>query len=547
MTTTTSNKRKKTYDTTTEKKRKIGTLLDYVERNGDENQRNQVVSDTHLVQVALDRRQWYRIAKPLPNEDWKVMAIPKVSKLRVNDDVVEPYPLYEETDQWVCVPRFFGIEKYGPVPLARNHLTEGEPMNFDLEFGLKLQNTPQRPQLDAANAWLNNNGGEGILCLYCGAGKTVIAIYLALQKRRRTLILVHNEGLMHQWVERINMICPNAKVGIIRQKKHEVEGMDFVIGMIQTVRGINDEDIFNTIGLVIVDECHHIAAKTFSQAVLKTKARYIMGLSATPERKDGLTYVLHWLLGPMVFHIGRQDKIPQQITQIIYDKGNQKVIKYKNGMVGVPTMITRMTRDTKRNQLIDFCLKRLNSLGCKILLVSDRREHLEEMFEKYSEKVYDVGLYIGRLKKSQLEEAKKRQIILASYSMAQEFLDIPGLNGLILSTPCMSNIEQVVGRLRENLASGYDKRCTVDEDDEREEELEFLFQSVGLSHKTINIILGYAQQKLSRERIVYDIVDPFDLFDGMSWKRYKTYKDLRYEVRRVSTEEFLGQFNSFID
>ena len=107
---------------------------------------------------------------------------------------------------------------------------------------------------------------------------------------------MHNEGLLYQWIERINMICPTAKVGTIRQQKCEIEGMDFVIGMLQTVRSTTAD--LRSFGMVMVDEAHHIAARTFSQSVLKTRAKYILGLSATPERKDGMAHKIHFPFVP---------------------------------------------------------------------------------------------------------------------------------------------------------------------------------------------------------------------------------------------------------
>ena len=480
--------------------------------------------------TSLDHYYW--IQKPLPNEDWKVMACP-ISK-GFNDTDIEPYPLYIEKEECIGVPRFFGTEKYGK-PIQDN-TSLGESMNPSVIFTWELQNTPQKPQKKAVDAWLKNQG-KGILCLPCGTGKTVISIYLAVLMKRKTLVLVHNEGLLHQFKENIEKMVPEAKVGIIRQQKCEIEGMDFVIGMIQTLRSTTIS--LDSFGMVIVDECHHIAAKTFSQAMLKTKPRYILGLSATPERKDGLTHVLHWLLGPIVFQTERKDISPQKIIQVEYTFGNQKVVKYRNGQIGIPTMVTRMTIDPKRNQLIDICLKKLiNAKGIvKILVVSDRRDHLMYLNNIYGQE-YDTGLYIGQLKKTELEDAKKKFIIFASYGMAQEFLDIPGLNGLLMASPCSANTEQVVGRLREGKNKVYP-------DEEQKGDYEKLFNYLFHSSKLYDGIISQIKKSLEVEemlpRYVYDIVDNFDVFDGMAWKRFRVYKRLDYNVKRLNMEEFLKE------
>lgn len=481
------------------------------------------------LECKLDCLYW--IKKPVPDTRWQIMANPTTKGFGGED--MDPYPLYVDGKEWIGVPRFFGVDTYGK-PVHDNR-SLGAEMNPSLKFTWKLQNTPQKPQIDAVNSWINNHG-EGVLCLPCGGGKTVIAVYLAIHMKRRTLILVQNGGLLIQWLDRIRMICPQAKIGIIQQKKLEIDGMDFVIGMIQTVR--SSEADFSSFGLVIVDECHHIAAKTFSQSVMKTKPKYILGLSATPERKDGLTYVLHWLLGPMVYKTERKDITPQTIFQIEYPHGNQKVIAYKNGTKGIPSMVTRMTKDAKRNMLVNMCIKRLLNMPDinKILVISDRREHLEEMNDLYSKSNHSSGLYIGNMKKPALEESKTKKIIFASYSMAKEYLDIDGLNGMVLATPCIVDTEQVVGRLRENLSSSYGLK-TMDDDDEYEEGLEYSLHSIGLSNVT-SYVKNYLKKPISRTRVVYDIIDPFDLFDALAWKRFNVYKNLGYHSRRIKLEEF---------
>lgn len=503
------------------KKNKV-TLDDFIDRP--ENCKGPLMTQN---QTRLDSMYW--IKKPVSDTRWKIMAVPIVKK-GLNADGCEPYPLYVEDADWIGVPRFFGLQTYGKPTI--DNRTLGSPMNPDIHFTWKIQNTSQKPQKDAIDAWLKNDG-EGILCLPCGAGKTVIAVYLALLMHRRTLILVQNGGLLSQWVERIQAICPDAKIGIIQQQKCEIDGMDFVIGMIQTVRESKAD--FSSIGMVIPDECHHIAARTFAQSIMKTWARYTVALSATPERRDGLTNVLHWLLGPLVFKCERKDITPQQITQIVYAEGNQKVTVYKGGVKGVPSMVTRMTKDAKRNQLVDYCIRKLQRTPgiTKILVISDRCDHLTSMHEKFQ----DSGLYIGKVKKRDQEEAKQKSLIFASYSMAKEFLDIDGLNGMVLASPCIVDAEQVIGRLRENLKSAFWFE-TMENDAEFEEEFDHALFSVNLTDDISAIIKSFVKKNICRTRIVYDIVDPFDLFDGLAWKRHKLYKRLGYDVRRVSTDEF---------
>ena len=119
--------------------------------------------------------------------------------------------------------------------------------------------------------------------------------------------------------------------------------------------------------------------------------------------------------------------------------------------------------------------------------------------------------------------------------MANEFLDIPGLNGLILSTPASGNLEQIVGRLREK-CNLYESCQDENEDAAYEEEIELILQKNHLGEEIVDYVKSYLQE--SKNRIVLDLVDPFDIFEGMAWKRFNAYKKLNYLVKRMSADEF---------
>ena len=156
--------------------------------------------------------------------------------------------------------------------------------------------THQNEAFDAAI-----KAGHGVLSLPCGYGKTTVSLAIASKLGYRTMIIVHKQFLADQWKERIQQFCPGATIGMVQQNKKEVD-CDFVIAMLQSLslKEYSFSD-FESIGTVIVDEAHHICAKVFSQSLFKLCPRHIYGLSATPERKDGLTKVLHWFMGPTFF------------------------------------------------------------------------------------------------------------------------------------------------------------------------------------------------------------------------------------------------------
>ena len=152
--------------------------------------------------------------------------------------------------------------------------------------------------------------GGGLLELHTGAGKTVIALNIISRLNKKTLIIVHKEFLLRQWVERIEQFLPDARVGTIKQNIIETEDKDIVIGMLQSL-SMKDYPIemFNEYGLTIVDECHHISSEVFSRALFKIVTKYTLGLSATIKRKDGLTKVIKWFLGDIVYTKKEKERI----------------------------------------------------------------------------------------------------------------------------------------------------------------------------------------------------------------------------------------------
>ena len=120
---------------------------------------------------------------------------------------------------------------------------------------------------------------------------------------------------MNQWVERINDFIPNARIGKLQGNVIKVEGYDIVIAMLQSV-SMRDypEDTFDDFGFVIYDECHHLGAEIFSRSLIKVGCQYTLGLSATPDRADGLTKVFKWFLGDIVFQIKKREKESRQNT-----------------------------------------------------------------------------------------------------------------------------------------------------------------------------------------------------------------------------------------
>jgi len=380
--------------------------------------------------------------------------------------------LYKDTPNYYIVPRFYGIQKYGkPVKEA---LSIGESMNYEVKFIYKLldhQHTAVKNTLERLNS---TNGG--ILSLPCGYGKTGISIYLSILLGRKTGVIVNKECLADQWIDAINKFTDKkAKIGRIQQDIYDIEGKDFVICMVHTFvkRDILKSDM-NKFGMFIVDECHHMGSEMFSQALPKLGCRYLLGLSATPTRKDGLSDVFFYYLGSLCHSEKRSANNNVCVKRLILSSNSSEyeTLMSTTGVKNTSGMVTNLSSFKNRNDLIvniiRILMENMNDNmngGRKILLLSERREHLQTLY-KYLENekinIYDIniksyrpitfGYYYGnngtnkKDHKILLENSAKCDIILGTHQLASEGLDIPDLNTEIIATP-RSDVEQAVGRI----------------------------------------------------------------------------------------------------
>ena len=223
------------------------------------------------------------------------------------DDADDSFKVYRENEAKFYLPPFYAVDRFGP-PTTNHLLTRGAPI--DLLFYGSLR-PPQQEVAETTVAHLNTYGG-GLLQLRCGFGKTIIALYLFARLKVKTLVLVHKEFLMNQWKERIAQFLPDARVGTLQAKTVDVEDRDIVIGMLQSVStGKYPKDVYEPFGMCCFDECHHLGAAVFSKSMDIGRTRYMLGLSATPDRKDGLRKVFDWQLGRVICKV--EAKVTQRV------------------------------------------------------------------------------------------------------------------------------------------------------------------------------------------------------------------------------------------
>ena len=213
-----------------------------------------------------------------------------------------------ELASYLLVPKFFLLEQLKGRDGVEfdDHNVAGQPMADTLQFTehRRLVETERRPQVSATTFALKHlrRTGGAVLVLPVGCGKTVCALYIAMQLRVCTLIVVGNENLIEQWYERIEEYCPGARIGRIQGSVCETQDCDFVIACTKSLseRPYSVEKL-RRIGMVIFDEAHHAAAPTFLTAVWQVAAPYMLALSADPTRQDGMTHVLYHFFSYNVF------------------------------------------------------------------------------------------------------------------------------------------------------------------------------------------------------------------------------------------------------
>lgn len=311
-------------------------------------------------------------------------------------------------------------------------------------------------QTKVVNAYkncLNKNGGGGLLELPCGYGKTIIALNIIGELKKKTLVIVHKGFLVNQWVERIQEFLPDAKIGKIQGQIIDIENKDIVIGMLQSLSMKEyPRDMYNSFGLTIVDECHHISSEVFSRSLQSIVTKCMLGLSATMQRKDGLTKVFKMYLGEIVYKVKRESDDKVLIKAINYkttDENFNEVILDYRGNTAQSKMISKLCEYTRRSDfIIKVLIKELEEKEDQQIMVLGQNKNLLIYIHNAIEeqKIASVGYYVGGMKEAALKISETKKIIVATYAMASEGLDIKTLSTLFLVSP-RSDVVQSVGRI----------------------------------------------------------------------------------------------------
>jgi len=360
-----------------------------------------------------------------------------------------PFLLYQESPKRLYVPRYYGIKKFGQPEYDK--LKKKKKFN---QISTPFNGTMRDKQIPVVQAFLDEcqKSTGGIICLPCGFGKTIIALNILSKLQKKTLVVCHKEFLLNQWKDKIKIFLPQAQIGLIQQKKIQTENKDIVLGMLQSI-AMRDypNDLFNQFDFVIFDECHHLGAEVFSRALAKLTTTYMLGLSATPDRKDGLSKVFEFYLGDMIYCIKVREPDTVSLKIIKYFSTNpiycKPIVNNFTGVLNSPSMITKICNYQPRSDIIIDEVKKMVNNKRRILILSERRAHLDYFYKQIiDQNIATCGYYVGGMKQMELDESAKKQIVLGTFHLASEGMDVPTLNTVILASP-KTDIKQSIGRI----------------------------------------------------------------------------------------------------
>jgi len=423
------------------------------------------------------------------------------------------FKCYQESTTKYYLPKCYGLKTFG-LP-THSKLPDGQ--DIDVNFDGELRPIQEEAIKCVMKALRDPCKTGAILCLGCGFGKTVVAIKIMSLIRKKTLVVVHKDFLLQQWKERIGEFLPGTKVGTIKAKTIDVQDKDVVIASLQSLSMKEySEDLFNDFGFAIFDECHHTSAEVFSQALRKLCIKYTLGLTATPKRKDGLTKVFLHHLGDIEYSSGKRKDNMRVIFKEFYsiDPLYSKEYLLYSKKPNIARMLTNICDYQPRTDFIVdiLCDILKDEPDRKCLVLTDRRDQVENLAAKLKGRSIEVGLYYGGMKDKDLKESETKRVIVGSYSYVSEGFDVKALNTLLLASP-KTDVVQIVGR-----------------------------------------ILREKPEERAHTPLVIDIVDAFSVFPNQGKRRMTYYKSCKYDVEdpdkvftKVNKNISLGDKACFID
>lgn len=334
-----------------------------------------------------------------------------------------------------------------------DHRFIGLPIDVDFHGDRRAAQTEAAKALAACD--------QGILCAPTAFGKTAVAAQLISLRKVNTLVLVHRRHLMDQWRERLALFLGlNARdIGQIGSGKTVKTGRLDVAVIQSLVRKGEVKDIVAEYGQVIVDECHHVSAFSFERVLRKVKAKYVVGLTATPVRKDGHHPIILMQCGPIRFNVSSKKQAAASTFRYeVIPRLTEFTVPAEWNGIGIQDIYTALVNDEQRTDLIVADVVSAIEDGRFPLLLTERTDHLQLLLERLMKRVPSVFVMKGGMGKKQREAlaseisavpADQPRVIIATGRYVGEGFDDARLDTLFLTMPISwrGTLQQYVGRL----------------------------------------------------------------------------------------------------
>lgn len=345
------------------------------------------------------------------------------------------------------------LEGLGVQPEIEDRRFDGTPVAASFHGELAER------QQEAAQALLAHE--TGVLSATTAFGKTVVGAWLIAARGVNTLVLVHRTQLLEQWRERLSAFLgtPTKEIGQIGGASSKPTGRIDVAMLQSLVRKGEVKDLVADYGQVIVDECHHVSAFAFEQVLRKVKARYVLGLTATPIRKDGHHPIITMQCGPIRFRVdAKAEAALRPFEHVVIPRPTGFRVEGDAMEAGIQALYARLVKDAPRNEQIFRDLIDAVEAGRSPLLLTERVEHLEAFESRLAPLPFRTVVFRGGLGKRQrralmdelasIPKTEKR-VILATGRYIGEGFDDARLDTLFLALPISwrGTLQQYAGRL----------------------------------------------------------------------------------------------------
>ena len=320
---------------------------------------------------------------------------------------------------------------------------------------IKFLGKLRKDQAKAVKAMTKHN--TGVLHAPTAFGKTVAAIGVITKRKVNTLILTHSRQLLEQWQERINSFVDGAEIGVIGGGKKKPTGQ-IDIATYQSLINKKDNSIDPLIqeyGQIIVDECHHISAPRFEMVLNESRAKFILGLTATPDRQDGHQKIIFMNAGPIRHKVkpDHNTKFEQNVAvSQLHDQAPSN-LTHSECRPHIAEVYRWLAENPKRNnRIIDDVAATLKE-GSHPLVLTERREHAEHLSLLLTERGFQAVVLRGAMRAKERLEANEQlaeaQVIVATGKYVGEGFDLPRLDTLFLALPISwkGSLAQYAGRI----------------------------------------------------------------------------------------------------